>query len=51
MGWKQMSQFGLKLYLNQQPGPKKLLGFDIGSINTGVSVSCDSLTNAYVTKP
>ena len=43
-----MSQFALKLHLNKIQGPKKLIGLDVGSLHTGVAVSSESLTKAYV---
>lgn len=43
MKWKQMSRFGMKLALGQIKGSKKLIGLDIGSLSTGVSISDSSL--------
>lgn len=38
-----MSRFGMKLALGQIKGSKKLIGLDIGSLSTGVSISDSSL--------
>lgn len=43
-----MSRFAMKLALGQINGPKKLLGLDIGSQSTGISVSDSTLTKSYV---
>lgn len=48
MRWKKVSRFGMKLALSQLEGPKKLISFDIGSMNTGVAVSCPHLERSYV---
>lgn len=48
MKWKQMSRFGMKLALGQIKNPKKLIGLDIGTLSTGVSISDSYLTKSYV---
>jgi hypothetical protein len=40
MKWKLMSRFGMKLALSQMPNPKKLISLDVGSLSTGMAVSC-----------
>jgi hypothetical protein len=47
-GWKKMTNYGFKLYVEQQPFPKVLIGFDLGLGNTGVSVTSSDLQHAYV---
>ena len=48
MKWKQMSRFALKLSLGQIKAPKKLIALDIGSLSTGVAVSCPYIQKSYV---
>lgn len=48
MHWKEASRFGMKLALSQLPDPKRVIGLEIGSVSTAVSVSCSSLQKAYV---
>jgi hypothetical protein len=48
MKWKNISRFGMKLALGQIKGPKKLIALDIGSLSTGIAVSCPNLQKSYV---
>lgn len=48
MGWKKMSKYAIKLHLQQKASPKKLIGLDIGTSFTGISISCPYLQKTYV---
>lgn len=48
MKWKKMSRYGMKLALNQMEAPKKLISLDVGTISTGVGISCSNLHKSYV---
>lgn len=45
---KSMTRFGMKLALSQIQGPKRILALDVGTLNTGVAVSCPQLKQSYV---
>lgn len=45
---KNVSQFGMKMQLNQIEGPRQLLALDIGINSVAVAISCLSLRKAYV---
>ena len=49
MGWRKLSQLRLKLELQTNKNPKKLIGLDIGTQFTGISITCPSLVQTYVT--
>lgn len=46
--WLKLSNYAFKLFVEQQPFPKILLGFDVGIKSTGVSVSSSDLKHAFV---
>lgn len=48
MAWKKVSSFAMKLHLNRIEGPKQVLALDIGTLSTGVAISCLDLKKAYV---
>ncbi len=48
--WKELSNYGMKLHLQKEAIPKIILGFDIGTSCTGVSISSGDLKTAYVNK-
>lgn len=48
MGWKKLSKFAFKLHLQQQNSPKKIIGLDMGTTFTGISISCLNLKKTYV---
>lgn len=48
MKCKKMSRYGMKLALGRIIGPKRLLALDIGTLTTGVAISCPSLQKTYV---
>lgn len=43
-----MSHYAFKLYIQQQPFPKILIGFDFGMKSTGVAVTSSDLLHAFV---
>jgi hypothetical protein len=43
-----MSNFAFKLWIEKQPFPKTLVGFDIGTKSTGVSITSSDLKYAFV---
>lgn len=48
LGWKKMTNYGLKLHIEQKPFPKVMLGFDLGQSYSGVAISSSDLRHAYV---
>lgn len=46
--WKKMSNFGLKLHIQQKPFPKCLIGFDFGLRSTGVSITSSDCLHSFV---
>ena len=46
--WQKVSNYGLKLYLQQKGNPKCIIGFDFGMKSTGVSISSLDLKHAFV---
>ena len=46
--WIHMSNYAFKIWLEQQPFPKVLIGFDIGMKYTGVSITSSDLRHAFV---
>ena len=48
MAWKKLSHFAMKMHLNKINGPKQILALDMGSLWTGVAISCYNLKKAYV---
>lgn len=47
MKFEKLTNFQLKLLLNRQQIPK-LIGLDIGTVSTGVAVSCEKMKEAFV---
>ena len=43
-----MSNYAFKLWLEQEPFPKLLIGFDLGLKSTGLSITSSDLKYAYV---
>ena len=46
--WAKMSNYALKLWIEQQPFPKVVMGFDLGLKSTGISITSSDLRHAYV---
>jgi hypothetical protein len=46
--WQKVSNYGLKLYLQQIPNAKCIIGFDLGLKSTGVAISSMNLKHAFV---
>lgn len=50
MSWIKMSNYAFKLWVEQQPYPKILIGFDLGLKSSGLSITSLDLKHAYVDK-
>jgi hypothetical protein len=48
MRLKKLSNYTMKMYLQSQPDPKQLIGFDVGAKHTGCAISCMNLKKPYV---
>lgn len=48
--WIKMSNYAFKLWIEQRPSPKVLIGFDLGLKSTGLSITSLDLKHAYVNK-
>lgn len=46
--WKELSNYGMKLFMQGQAFPKTMMGFDLGIRNTGVSITGSDLRHAFV---
>lgn len=47
MIWQKLSNYGLKLHIQQQPFPKTLIGIDFGMRSTGLAVTSSDLRHAF----
>ena len=46
--WIKMSNYAFKLWVEQKAFPKVLMGFDVGTKFTGVSITSSDLKHAFV---
>jgi hypothetical protein len=46
--WQKLSNYGLKLHIQQQPFPKTLIGIDFGMKSTGLAITSSDILHAFV---
>ena len=46
--WMKLSKYAFKLYLQQLPFPKTILGLDLGLKSSGMAITSSDMKHAFV---